>query len=199
MTALAGLAAVYLGAAAFLTCREPAAPADAVVLFIGPEYAERRKEARQLVEKGYADILLVPALRSALVMADGRLVKDPFYMPAPFDRNQYPAWYENTHIEALEARKMMENLGLTSAILVSSPYHMRRIRIIAGQVFSHEQYRLAFRGSSHVAPGRFPAQFTRTMMRRVVGEYIKIGWFYGYSVYELWGSRRNKSKSANDG
>ena len=183
MTALACLAAAYLGAEAFLTCREPAAPADAVVLFIGLEYAERRKEARQLVEKGYADILLIPALRSALVMADGKLFTAPFYMPAPFDRNHYPAWYENTHIEALEARKMMESKGLTSAILVSSPYHMRRIKIISRQVFSHEKYRLIFRGSRHVKPDQFPSQFSWSRMQQVIGEYIKIGWFYGYAFF----------------
>jgi hypothetical protein len=184
MTALAGLAAVYLGAAAFLTCREPPAPADAVVLFIGPDYAERRKEASQLVEQGYADLLLISALRRALVMADSKLVKAPFYVPASFDRNQYPAFYENTHIEALEARKMMERKSLTSAIMVSSPYHMRRIRIISRQVFPHEKYRLTFRGSRHVRPDRFPAQFTPARMKQVLVEYIKIGWFYGYSFYE---------------
>jgi len=58
-----GLAVTYLGAAAFLICSEPPAPADAVVLFIGPDNADRRKEARQLVQKGYADLLLAPALR----------------------------------------------------------------------------------------------------------------------------------------
>jgi hypothetical protein len=186
MTILAGLAVTYLGAAAFLTCREPPAHADAVVLFIGPDYAERRKEARQLLEQGYADLLLIPALKSTLVMADNKLVKAPFYIPMPssVDRSDYPAYYENTHIEALKARQMMESLGLTSAILVSSPYHMKRISIIARQVFSHEKYRLAFRGSRHVPPDRFPAQFTLTRMRQVLGEYIKIGWLYGYSFYE---------------
>ena len=102
-------------------------------------------------------------------------------MPALFGRNHYPDFYENTHIEVLEAGKMMKSLGLKSAILVSSPYHMRRIRIIAGQVFSHEKYRLTFRGSRHVQHDRFPSQFTWTRMRKVLGEYIKIGWFYGYS------------------
>ena len=177
------MAGTYLGAAAFLTCRELPVTADDVVLFVGPDNAERRKEARQLLEQGYADLLLIPALKSALVMADNKLVKAPFYMPMPssVDRTNYPAYYENTHIEALKARQMMESLGLTSAILVSSPYHMKRISIIARQVFSHEKYRLTFRGSRHVQPDHLPSQFTWTRMQQVIGEYIKIGWFYGYS------------------
>ncbi len=30
-------------------------------------------------------------------------------------------------------------------------------------------------------PDRFSSQFSRTRMRQEIGEYIKIGWFYGYS------------------
>jgi uncharacterized SAM-binding protein YcdF (DUF218 family) len=35
---------------------------------------------------------------------------------------------------------MMDGLGLHSALLVSSPYHMRRIRIMAGTVFTGKGY-----------------------------------------------------------
>jgi hypothetical protein len=72
---------VYTAAAAFLNYHEAPRPSDAVVLFIGPDYPERKKEARQLMEEGYAARLLIPALNQTGF--------------------KYPGYYENTHVEAL--------------------------------------------------------------------------------------------------
>ena len=43
---------------------------------------------------------------------------------------------------------MMETAGYTSAIFVSSPYHMRRISIISSRIFPNEKYQLTFIGST---------------------------------------------------
>ncbi|MFA5905531.1 MAG: hypothetical protein WC836_16485 [Desulfobacula sp.] len=52
---MAGLVIVYTAAATFLNYHEEPGPSDVVVLFIGPDYPERKKEALQLMEEGYAD------------------------------------------------------------------------------------------------------------------------------------------------
>lgn len=102
---------------------------------------------------------------------------------------------ENTHKEIILAKEMMDTLGLKSAILVSSPYHMRRIKMIATDVFktgllaskqveeSKYQYSLSF------VPTR--SQKTKTSIlesmieniSNITTEYIKIIWFIIYSKY----------------
>ncbi len=49
---------------------------------------------------------------------------------------------ENTHKELLFAKCAMDQLQFRSAILVSSPCHMRRIRLIADRVFDQDKYRI---------------------------------------------------------
>jgi hypothetical protein len=60
------------------------------------------------------------------------------------NRLNYPKYYEDTHIEILESRKMMDKAGFKSGIFVASPYHMRRIGIIAAKVFGNHGYQLTF-------------------------------------------------------
>ena len=40
--------------------------------------------------------------------------------------------FEDTHVEILRARSILQNMGLKSVNFVSSPYHMRRIKMISG-------------------------------------------------------------------
>ena len=54
--------------------------------------------------------------------------------------SSYPSFYEDTHIEIIEAQKRMSDYGLKSAIFVSSPHHMRRIKLIAEKVFKSNNY-----------------------------------------------------------
>ena len=163
----------YTAAAAFLNYHEAPRPSDAVVLFIGPDYPERKKEARQLMEEGYAARLLIPALNQT-----------GFKLPDGFDRSQYPDYYENTHIEALEAKKMMDAAGYTSALFVSSPYHMRRISMISKAVFQDKKYQLTFRGSRYVKTGGLLSLFHWSEIQNVFEEYFKIVGFLVYQAYE---------------
>lgn len=90
----------------------------------------------------------------------------------------------------------MENLGLSSALLVSSPYHMRRIRIIAGQVFAENNPvssspPLEGRGGFivHAVPTRYETSgeiywlFNNRERAFVLMEYAKIIWFFLYSSF----------------
>ena len=119
----------------------------------------------------------------------------------PSQRN----WFvEDTHDEALIARDMMERLGISSAILVSSPYHMRRIRIIAAQVFHQKASSAPDAKASSCPPfakeGKGGFEFISVPTRYetpndgfwlfnnydrkfVLTEYMKIGWFLLYSPF----------------
>ena len=95
-------------------------------------------------------------------------------LETPFRNGKLPV--QNTHLEILEAKRLMKERGLKSAIFVSSPYHMRRIKIIAGSVFGEDgEYALAF-----VPTGfeKLPAGLSglcKYAYQSVIQEYLKIG------------------------
>lgn len=111
--------------------------ADVVVLFVGPGFEHRLLKAQQLVHDGYADKIFIPAYhsefqktaRAEIQRVNGNCV-DGFCPTVKSEKKKYPNYYENTHIEIILAKKYMDKLGVNKALFVSSPYHMRRIKII---------------------------------------------------------------------
>ncbi len=77
---------------------------------------------------------------------------------------------------------MMERLGIRSAILVSAPYHMRRIKLIAGQVFGDGM-------TVRNVPTRYEPPndgfwlFNGRDRKFVFTEYAKIAWFLIYNPF----------------
>lgn len=181
---MAGLVVLYTAAAAWLNYTEAPAPSDVVVLFVGPDYSERKKEAFQLLEEGYASRILIPARNTILTSANSKTDDTKLHLPAKPDWSHYPDYYENTHIEILEAKKMMDAAGYTSALFVSSPYHMRRIRLISKTVFPDKKYQRIFRGSRYARPCNFFSLFRQPKMEQVFEEYLKITGFCLYHLYE---------------
>jgi len=174
----------------FLFTEDVTRKSDAVVLFVGPGNEARLYEARQLVKDGYARYLLIPSSGEVYTQdSTGELVKLKGKQPcADFVHKTriaatYKKHFENTHKEALEARRMMDERGLCSALLVSSAYHMRRIRIIAWRVFDENNYTITCN------PAQWQREFTAadwldTERRQIiVSEYVKIGWFLVYGVF----------------
>jgi uncharacterized SAM-binding protein YcdF (DUF218 family) len=163
--------------------------ADAVVLFVGPGNEARIDEARHLIKEGYARYLLIPSsgemftanTAGGLVRIAGDQQRGNRYLGVRITAN-YKKHFENTHIEALEAKRMLDDLNLKSAMLVSSGYHMRRIRMISTRVFDTEKYSISCN------PARWQTEFTaadwlNTERRKIIiSEYVKIGWFLVYEV-----------------
>jgi hypothetical protein len=182
--------AVYVGGAAFLTIQDTPVQADAVVLFIGPDIAERFREAHQLIMDGVAGALLIPALGSMWTSQDGKWNKVvPSFSPEQgshrFAAGQYPGFYENTHIEVLTALRMMADAGVSNAVFVSSPTHMRRIRIITKHVLPDTAgYQIVFRATRYISLNNAFSLFHPAKAKQVVLEYIKIAWFGLYHIFE---------------
>ncbi|NWH03712.1 YdcF family protein [Desulfobacter latus] len=172
----------YVWTYQYLNFSEPPEKSDAVVLFVGPEQEQRLKEAHQLMHEGYADTLIIPAYQQVFVMSDGQAVKTSLPNLSRSYIKKYPAFYENTHIEVLEARNMMEKLGLRSAIMVSAPWHMRRINIISSHVFNPEQFQGRCVGSRFLRSERFLLSFSLSDLKIVVTEAVKIVYFIAYEV-----------------
>ena len=163
--------------------------ADAIVLFLGPDFSLRQKQAYKLISENNADYLIIPAYKKTLKINKGNIksLSRDFSLGNVNKKNSStfnrPRYYEDTHLEVLEARTVMADKGLKSAIFVSSPYHMRRISYIVRKVFSDEK------ASFYFVPTDFekaPADFWELSLadwRKVGREYGKIIWFF---IYASW-------------
>lgn len=161
---------------------------DAVILIVGPDYRARFREGEQLVREGYAEYLIIPAFNQLLKMDLNRSLGKAISVSAPPERAYETSEdIENTHLEITQAKRIMDGLGFKSAIFVSSPYHMRRIKIIAEKVFPHTANTPTFK--LYFVPTRYETPHLNSWLlnihdlRFVLTEYLKIFWFFIYSNF----------------
>lgn len=156
---------------------------DAVVLFVGPDNKARQEDANRLMHEGYARYLFIPAYgriteASSLSSTPGTKKANPKLIISGLKPRPY---FENTHVEVLEAKRMMEQYRLKSAIFVSSPVHMRRIKIITDRIFHEEPVRIVFVPIRVEPAPQDLFDLTLSDYKRMGKEYVKIIWFLMYS------------------
>src|SRR5271157_178720 len=166
----------------YLTYADKPMNSDAIVLFVGTDSRARQEDANRLMTEGYARYLFIPAYgriteAASLSSPAGTKKANPKLVISGLKPRSY---FENTHVEVLEAKRMMEQYGLKSAIFVSSPEHMRRIKIIAERIYHEEPVRMVF-VPIRVEPGH--EDRTLSDYRRMGKEYVKIIWFLMYSPF----------------
>jgi len=143
--------------------------------FAGSPLNSREKEAAQLLYQGFANFLIIPAY--------GRVIskkKIPASISGGF--KAYPGFYEHTHVEMLYAKRMMDDMGLRSAILVSSQYHMKRISMPAQRVFGEQSNLFSYVPTPYESDPIHLRDISRADWKFVMSEYIKIVWFCVYSL-----------------
>jgi hypothetical protein len=169
----------------FLLYQTRCSKSDVIVLLLGPQFNARQRHALELMKNGMSEHLIIPAYHKVYRMDAGDLKL--LYGATREEVNQLkinkdlPSYYEDTHIELIEAKKIMKQYAWSSAIFVSSPYHMRRIRVIVQKEFNRPEH---FFFSPTPYEG-FPASiwdFKTLDWKRVYREYLKIIWFSIYSV-----------------
>jgi hypothetical protein len=186
------LCALIIGAIAYaphyLARADKPVKSDVIVLLLGSKFTLRKEKTFKLIEDGYARHLIIPAYGKvsdaglfSSQATQGNLKPDPSLVRGRVvNLSNYPKYFEDTHIEILEAKKMMDKAGFKSAIFVSSPYHMRRISIIANKVFGKNGYRLIY------VPSRYEQNtgalwfLNKRDLKFVSSEYSKIIWFMLY-------------------
>ncbi len=172
----------------FLLYSSECRKADAIILLLGPDFKARQKEASVLINEGMADYLIIPAYHKTYGIYDkgkGQYLLPDLHSFEPNNNNvlHTPDFYEDTHLEIIEAKKIMSDYGLKSAIFVSSPYHMRRIKLIAAKIFDLNK------GDFYFVPTRYEKvpvngwELSSTDWRKVRREYGKILWFF---IYFTW-------------
>ena len=182
------LLGLILSAPHFLLYSSPFKKADAIVLLLGPDFNARQKEAYDLISDEMADYFIIPAYNKTYRVFDKGAIK---YLPANIPEPRTikknvdvsPRFYEDTHWEIIEAKKAMSQYRLSSAIFVSSPYHMRRIKIIVIRVFDNDDGEFYFIPTHYEkAPAAF-WELSWADWKKVTREYGKILWFF---VYYPW-------------
>jgi hypothetical protein len=182
-------AVVFIGisfyAPRYLTYSDIPKRSDAIILLPGPDFKDKRKEVHDLIGQGLADYLIIPVYHEILkVVNKGKPVPIDYLSMSksslPQEEIHRHVLYENTHKELVEAKTMVDTCGFRSAIIVSSRYHMRRLKIIAEKVFKGNDYRLYF------VPTRYEKRhgifwfLTPYDLKWVGAEYPKIAWFLLY-------------------
>jgi DUF218 domain len=159
--------------------------ANAIILFLGPDFKARQKEAYRLINDGMTDYLIIPAYHKAYRIYDKGPIKylsSNLYSSESDQKNitSPPSFYEDTHLEIIEAQKVMSSYGLNSAIFVSSPYHMRRIKLIVMKIFDTNKGDFYFVPTSYEkAPANY-WELSFADWKKVRKEYGKILWFFLY-------------------
>jgi len=167
----------------FLVYADRPLKSDAVILFVGENLAARKKEAQRLLDEGYARFLIVPAYHQAYARNGVFSHTEAYGNRDPHGPGWYPRFYEDTHIEALYAKQIMDAMGLKSAVMCSSPYHMRRIRIISRKVFGEQAYHLSYDPTPYERNPVVLWELNRADWIFVMQEYVKICWFRLYSPF----------------
>ena len=160
---------------------------DAIIILLGPDFKARKKEANELINEGMANYLIIPAYHKAYVSSKnekGQSLLPVLYAPKNKENSaSYPNFYEDTHIELIEAKKVMVDYGIKSAIFVSSPYHMRRIKLIAMKIFDFKKNDFYFVPTPYEkAPVNF-LELSLSDWKKVRREYGKMIWFL---IYFKW-------------
>ena len=178
----------------YLTYTDTSLKSDAIIILAGADIETKKKEARRLINNGHATHLIIPNHKNTQHIArDGILIDTTTHkmtrqtLSLRFNnshKNNYGKgrWrYERTHIEVLLAKEMMKKAGFTSAIFMSHPYHMRRIRMIAVRVFDETGFRLHFVPTRYEKLNKNWWWLSKDGRQWVLSEYVKIAWFLLYT------------------
>lgn len=180
----------------FLAYSRPLDQADCVLVMLGGDGA-RMKQGKYLLEQGRAEALLLPAHLRMLQAGEaglGRWQATPGFSAVDqwvtvFGRSVRVV--EDSHAELITGKRMMDKLGYQSVIIVSSPQHMLRLRLIAWQVFENGEYRVGLEpAKTDVESQTSDVGKKWEKLEMALAEYAKIGWFLIYSGFvceEAWG------------
>lgn len=188
LAAVAGLVMAWLAAVlmpSILLYATPPIRADAVVLLLGPDETARRQQADELIAAGWAKYLIVPFEGKIYETQVSRTLVTPRKSSAIARgiRNDYlRAYVARTHVELIQTRELMEHIGANRLIIVSSPYHMRRVKIMSGYVFDGATHEIAYVPTIYDPPYR-PWFLSQNDIRWVLAEWGKILWFFIYGPF----------------
>lgn len=178
---------VLTGLGRLLIVDEPPVPSDVVIVAGGD--VDRIAYGADLIRGGTAPRLLVlisPSHCSAFwgFRCDQAIVRRLLEMGLRKEQVIIEERSHSTHTEAVYSRQDMERESLASAVVISEPFHMRRISLAWRRAFADTGVRLTFTAIPFERTGmRLEGWWTREEeLLFVFQEYVKLGlyWVKGY-------------------
>jgi uncharacterized SAM-binding protein YcdF (DUF218 family) len=173
--------------AKFLIVRDEISQADVIVI-LGGGGPDRVWQGVDLYQSGYAKWMLATGMKQempGLVVTWPELARrEAVSLGVPEDAFIVEDRPTSTYEDAIYVKEDMLNRGFKSAIIVSSPHHTRRARMIFRKVFKdHKDISLQF---SPVENGKFQVKKWWTREEELIGvvnEYCKIVlYFFKYII-----------------
>jgi uncharacterized SAM-binding protein YcdF (DUF218 family) len=160
----------------FLILKEPLSKTDILVVLSGDEEGQRLRYAFHLYQKGYAPKILLSGATNLWEETGIDLMEKYLVQLGVSPKDIFSERHsESTAENATYSRCFMEERGLKSAIVVTSPTHTRRVSIIFKKTFPSQ-----ITVSVASDPGAFqPKGWWRDLRdrRAVIREYFQIGWY----------------------
>ena len=172
---------IFLYAGKWLVLNQEPKETDLIIVLSGAD--GRLDVARKTLEEGYADRLLLTNTYG-FPQQEISKIKNNLALKAIY--NDYES--TSTLASAFYSQKLMEEHGFTSAIIVSSDYHMRRVKLNFERAFEGSEMKLTYVASdSNYQAGLW---WTNKYSVGVTGsEYIKIvGNLVG--IHGAWAKRK---------
>lgn len=198
----ASFLAMIFYAPKYLSYADKPVKSDVIILIVGPDLRAKKIEALTLIEQGYAKNLFItghgnisnvpinPRMNVSEKLTVYELIQSDIN-----DTSHYPWYFENTHKEMLQAKKAIDRNGFRSAIFVSSPFHMRRIKIIADHIFDGRSLQMKFVPTRYEDSIDPDGVWSLHKLELIVMEYVKITWFSVYKRFATQLSRINTGLS----
>lgn len=168
----------------FLVVEDELRESDVIVVLVGSP--ERMREAIRLVKDDRADRIIIsgstPASRGYITNI---LTEEAQHLGIALPDIIWEEESRHTFEHPLYVKPILKEHNFRSAIILSSPYHMRRSAMLFDRVFREEDITLTYR---YVRDSGFdPDHWWRDSgMRRQVGsEYLKL-------AVNFWGTRVNR-------
>ncbi|MEK4144318.1 hypothetical protein BSK62_26050 [Paenibacillus odorifer] len=168
----------FLFAGAFLPIHQSPQSKDAIIILSGGE--GRMEEGTILYKKGFAPYVMLSNSKEG-ISKHGDMLQTALALGIPessiLTENQARSTYQNARFSL----PIMKQHGFTSAIVVSSDFHMRRVKFIFDHVYKDSGIKLTYVGADSGYNARY--WWSDSYSRETTfNEYIKmIGNAFGYN------------------
>lgn len=142
-----GILVLFIGffnAGRFLSLTEPPKHADVIIVLSGG--TGRVEKAAELYKDGYAPAILLSNSKE-LTSASGDMVQTALALGISQDVIFTEKAALSTYQNAEFTLPIMKEHGFESAIVVSSDFHMRRVKFIFDRVYKNSEIKLSYVGS----------------------------------------------------
>ncbi|OPX84738.1 MAG: hypothetical protein A4E53_03795 [Pelotomaculum sp. PtaB.Bin104] len=144
-----------------------------VLITLGGD-SERELYAAELYRLGLASKIIMSGYRSAAGKMATRAIQAGVQEQDIFIEGKSESTYDN----AVNSKKIIIEQNFKSAIVVSSPYHMRRSRLVFERVFRNTGVKLLYsstKDSGFNVDGQCKSEVDRHIVQR---EYIKLAYYW---------------------